>query len=949
MSGNKNRIITLFFGLLSCMSHVQAQRVDLSGHWRFATDRHDEGVDKQWYSTTLADRVKIPGSMMTNNKGDEVTRDTRWIGDIVDRSYYDSAAYEKYRTPGNIKYPFWLQPNLYYAGRAWYQRDIVIPKEWEGRDILLFMERCHWNSELWIDGRRIGRRSDISAPQRYVFKAGPGHHRLTVSVDNRIKDFNPGINSHSISDHTQGNWNGIVGEVYMEALSLLNIADTRLFPHLADRKLQANLVIQNTTEKKCKARICLAVAPNESAATVEHTLQPGENTLALTCTLPPSVKAWNEFSPNLYKAVVRVDGPKGLSTVKEITFGCRDWAVKDSMLILNGHPAMMRGTLDCAAFPITGYPPVDKASWLKEFTMIKEHGLNHVRFHSWCPPEAAFQAADELGLYLSIECSSWANDGRYAPQDSTLSASLGYGRGVDRFIMDESENIVHTYGNHPSFCFMSYGNEPGGMHYEKYLTEFINHWKSKDNRRLYTSAAGWPNLPVADYHNDPTPRIQAWGQGLQSIINSKKPSTDYDWRDYTQKYRQPIISHEIGQWCVYPDFKEMNLYTGVYRPRNFEIFQETLAEHGLSHLADSFLLASGKLQTLCYKADIEAALRTPHFGGFQLLGLSDFPGQGTALVGTLNVFWKEKGYVTPAEYRRFCNAVVPLARMHKLVFENNETFRADVEVANYARQMSRQSAQWRIKDRDGCILREGVLPETDIPLGNNIKLGSVELPLSAFVNPVILNLEVTVDGYSNDWNFYVYPRQKDDSRLMSEILVTDKLDATATRQLAQGGSVLLSVSKGSLRDEYGGNVAVGFSSIFWNTLWTNGQPPHTLGILCDPRHPAFNRFPTDYHSDYQWQDAMSHATAINLTKLGIKTAPIVRIIDDWFTNRSLALVFETRVGKGRLLISGIDLISEQAERPEARQLLHSLKQYMASNSFQPDEEMSIQALGKIFK
>lgn len=246
MSGNKNRIITLFFGLLSCMSHVQAQRVDLSGHWRFATDRHDEGVDKQWYSTTPADRIKIPGSMMTNNKGDEVTRDTRWIGDIVDRSYYDSAAYEKYRTPGNIKYPFWLQPNLYYAGRAWYQRDIVIPKEWEGRDILLFMERCHWNSELWIDGRRIGRRSDISAPQRYVFKAGPGHHRLTVSVDNRIKDFNPGINSHSISDNTQGNWNGIVGEVYMEALPLLNIADTRLFPHLADRKLQANLVIQNT-------------------------------------------------------------------------------------------------------------------------------------------------------------------------------------------------------------------------------------------------------------------------------------------------------------------------------------------------------------------------------------------------------------------------------------------------------------------------------------------------------------------------------------------------------------------------------------------------------------------------------------------------------------------------------------------------------------------------------
>ena len=94
-------------------------------------------------------------------------------------------------------------------------------------------------------------------------------------------------------------------------------------------------------------------------------------------------------------------------------------------------------------------------------------------------------------------------------------------------------------------------------------------------------------------------------------------------------------------------------------------------------MADSFLLASGKLQALCYKADIEAALRTKNFAGFQLLDLHDFPGQGSAIVGVLNPFWESKGYVTPQEYSEFCNSVVPLARMSKFVFNSGDTLKAD--------------------------------------------------------------------------------------------------------------------------------------------------------------------------------------------------------------------------------------------------------------------------------
>ena len=110
----------------------------------------------------------------------------------------------------------------------------------------------------------------------------------------------------------------------------------------------------------------------------------------------------------------------------------------------------------------------------------------------------------------------------------------------------------------------------------------------------------------------------------------------------------PAVVHEMGQWCVYPNFDEVRKYTGPLKPKNFDIFHDSLAEHGMLDQWRDFLRASGKLQALCYKEEIEAALRTPGIGGFELLDLHDFPGQGTALVGVLDPFWESKGYITPA-------------------------------------------------------------------------------------------------------------------------------------------------------------------------------------------------------------------------------------------------------------------------------------------------------------
>jgi hypothetical protein len=604
---------------------------------------------------------------------------------------------------------------------------------------------------------------------------------------------------------------------------------------------------------------------------------------------------------------------------------------------INGRPLFLRGTLECAIFPLTGYPPTSKEAWLKIMRAARAHGLNHLRFHSWCPPEAAFEAADQLGMYLQVECSSWANQG----------SSIGDGRAIDAWLYKEAESILENYGNHPSFCMMAYGNEPAGLRQSKYLQEFIEHFRNKDARRVYTGGAGWPYLETADFNNAPQARIQGWGQGLKSVINAKAPQTAFDYRQIIQEFPMPYVSHEIGQWCVYPNFKEINKYKGVLKAKNFEIFREDLEAKGMLPLADSFLLASGKLQALCYKADIEAALRTPHMAGFQLLDLHDFPGQGTALVGVLDPFWEEKGYITAEEYSRFCRETVPLARLQKRIFSSDETFEAAVEIAHFGNEtLPDPSNTWTIGTEQEIVIAEGSFRVEEIRLDNQQSLGIIRLPLGEITYPVKLILEVTVNQYSNSWDFWVYP--SDQSHLEQDgIHVTAELDQAGMDLLNQGGKVLWTLPRGSLSEEFGGNIELGFSSIFWNTAWTRGQAPHTLGILCNPAHPALAAFPTEYHSNWQWWDAMHHGQAIRLDGFEESIEPIVRIIDDWFENRPLGLIFEARVGNGRLLVCGTDLLTDSEKRLEAKQLLKSLIGYMRSPAFEPRSEISIDELRRI--
>jgi hypothetical protein len=931
-----------FFSFTVVGQTLKKNKIDLSGTWAFAVDSLDQGIKEQWYSRTLSESVHLPGSMTTNNKGDDVSLNTPWTGGLWNIDWYKDSSYAKYRKPGNIKVSFWLQPVKHYVGVAWYKKSVVIPLDWSDKHIELFLERCHWETTLWIDGQKIGMQNALSAPDCFQLTKSlkPGRHTIALRIDNRIKDINPGTDAHSVTDNTQTNWNGVIGEMSLLAKPRVYLSDVQLYPDVDKKLVQVRVKINNISGMPALSNLTFSVqgsgTPVHLALPVlQKAVKAGPDSTMVIFNYPMGIHPllWDEFSPNLYHMKVTLTYG-GEADDREITFGMRKFIAKGRQLTINDRPVFLRGTLECAIFPKTGFPATDKVAWARIFKICRSYGLNHMRFHSWCPPEAAFEAADEAGFYLSVECSAWA--------------TVGDGKPIDRFIYEESNHIVNAFGNHPSFCMMPYGNEPGGDHLKEYLTGFVKYWKQKDSRRLYTTASGWPVIPENDYNSSPDPRIQAWGAGVNSIINAESQRTDYDWSTIINKWPQPTVSHEIGQWCVYPNFKEVKKYDGVLKPKNFEIFYDRLKEHHLESLADSFLFASGKLQVLCYKADIEAALRTKGFGGFQLLDLHDFPGQGTALIGVLDPFWDEKGYVTAKEYSQFCNSTVPLIRTHKMIYQNNEAFDAAVEIAHYGNApLMRVTPVWQLLNSEGQVLFHGQLQTIDIPIGNCFQLGKISQSLSTIITPQKLLLKVEVGNYVNSWSIFVYPSKLPQPK--SDIYVTQRMDEKAVALLNSGGKVLLTLKKGTVRDDKGGSVAVGFSSIFWNTSWTNDQPPHTLGILCDPKHPALTQFPTDYYSNWEWQDGMRNSNAIRLDSLSADIKPIVRVIDDWFTARPLGLILECRVGNGSLLISGIDLLTDQENRPEAKQLFYSLKSYMATSSFKPKASVQLDKINKLLK
>lgn len=893
-------VVALFS--VSCKT---VKEINLAGEWEVVLDSLDQGVTAEWYGRTFSDKITFPGTLCDAGYGTPCK-----LKPVMEKEIFLN-----------------LKAKYEYIGPAWYRKEVVIPKEWKNKNIKLTLERVIWNSQVWINGKNVeGYNESLSTP--HYFELGdylvPGERNsIVIRIDNS-KQYDISVRNlaHAYTNDTQTIWNGILGRIVLTAKDKISIEDLRLTPDVDNKKVSVALKVTSPVSGK----IALAVKDpaGKSMPGMEVPIEGDEVVFDYPVSEP---RLWDEFNPNIYQVTATLQTDQMTDSRHEV-FGMRKLTNRDALLQINDRRLFLRGTLECDIFPLKGYPPTDKAGWEKVFGAARNYGLNHIRFHSWCPPKAAFEVADEMGFYLQVELPLW-----------TL--NVGEDKPTVDFLYDEADRIMKEYGNHPSFCFWSLGNELQGDF--EVMDKLLTRIKERDDRHLYMTTTftfeknhgSWPE-PNDDFWVTQWTK-NGWVRG-QGIFDDQPASFDKDYSSAIEGLPVPIITHEIGQYSVFPNLREIDKYKGNLMPLNFKAVANDLGKKGRLPQADNYLMASGKLAVILYKEEIERALKTPGFSGFQLLDLHDFPGQGTALVGLLDAFWESKGLISPEEFRQFCSPIVPLARFEKATYTNNEIFHAQFEVANFSGGILEDvQPSWSLSRTDGTVVARGELNRQDISLGNGLILGNISVPLASVseADKLVLAIQFKDREYRNSWNIWVYPETVPEMK--DDVLYTRSFEE-AKKALEQGRKVLLNPMKEEIKGLEGK-----FVQVFWSPVHFPNQPG-TMGILCDPVHPALARFPTEMHSNWQWWDICKNAKTIELDSLQENLQPIVRMVDNFYKNRNLGLLFEVKVGNGKLLFCSSDLSNNLDGRLVARQLRHSLIEYMHSDQFDPREAIPFERI-----
>ncbi len=856
-----------------------------------------------------------------------------------------------------------------------YTREVDIPKDMEGQHIQLFIEKTK-PSTLFVDGDSIGSIGLLHAPHIYdISNIGTGRHTLSVRVDNTPHAILPAIGgSHAVTDATQTNWNGLLGRIAIEAMPLTYIENmfidavpdtTLITTHenaapTAHANVIVTLIIESQTEGDVTIRTrCTQANATHSSGEVRSqgnsTLKKGRNVVSVPFEIE-NASLWSEFEQPLYDLTVDLFSEDGNDT-KTDRFGVRTFSTRDGQFVINGKTTFLRGKHDACVFPLTAYAPMDKEEWIRIFNIAKSYGINHYRFHSWTPPAAAFEAADETGIYLQPELPFW---GSIEP-DSVSEDS----KKLNDFLRKEARTIIRAFGNHPSFVMMALGNELWGdtatMH------NWVNELRAHDSRRLYAFGSnnflGWYG-PLEGEDFMVTCRVGGEETGKYNthvrasfsyadaadggIINGTYPNTRMTFTEAASKSPVPVVGHETCQFQIYPDFDEIDKYRGVLRPDNLRAFRRGLEPNMLDNMPKRFHKASGALAAICYKADIEMCIRSRHFGGFQMLDLQDYPGQGSALVGILDAFMESKGIISAEKFHGFCSSVVPLALMDKMTYSSDETFKADVAIANYSASDFTTPLRWTLRaDSADAAFAEGNISKT-AKQGDVTTVGDISVELNKIETPSHLKLTLTAGSAANDYDIWVYPTVKKEEKVKVITSVTPKTIA----QIAKGQTAIICPNHKDIENQSVGGM---FMTDYWNyamfkTISENvGKPvsPGTLGYLINDESALFKTFPTESYTDYQWWAISKASRPLILDGTPPELEPIVMAIDNVNRNHKLGVVFEVKIGEGKALVCMTDL-DAIAEYPEGQQFAAALQEYASSEDFDPSYSMTADEFCKLF-
>lgn len=851
-------------------------KIDLSGQWQVKLDAEKQETMPQAYPETMM----LPGT--TSAAGLGMPNPAKETGCLTDA----------YR----------------FEGAAWFMRTFTAG-DWTGEQTMLTLERTR-KSTVYLDGRPIGHQESLCTPHRYFLPpVHAGEHTLVIRVDNT--DY-PTRGGHLTSPDTQSNWNGITGEISLTVAHTL-LTDLTVCPDLRRGCLRVHGHIIGAPDG-----VAGIVLPGQ----MEHLLPYRRGVLDGECPLKGNEAFWDEAHPEIHTISIDLDGD-----VYETTFGLRDVRTVGRRLLINGRETFLRGKVDNLLYPKTGYTPTDVASWMTILGIAKEYGINHYRYHTACPPDAAFTAADLLGVYMAPELPFW---GTVAEEGEE-----GYDERERDFLFQEGFRILREYGHHPSFLWLSLGNELWGS--KDVLNRMMRAYREADDTKLYSSGANnYQFVPdVLDEENVfvgvrlGRERLirgsYAMCDAPQGIVQMTAPesASNYDASIVPETLGQsgeagkvqiqygtgvkevdaqsadalipdvPVISHEVGQYVFYPDFSEISRYTGPLKPRNIEAMRENLERAGLYGEHEAFFRQTGHLAVDCYKREIETLLRSREVSGFQLLDLQDYTGQGTALVGVLNAMMENKGLISAEEWREFCAGTVVLGEFASFTGMMGEDIRFDVQISECDPEKQHTCIRCTLMDGERELYACDVTPGAR--QGRLTDAVSVTFPAECYRDAMqerITGLTVVLtlaDGTRNHYQIWLIPPI--DIRITREGIEKDgrMVAFVSAEEKADGAAIVVPSAEGQLPAEY--------CTDFWcypmfrsiSESMGKPVPVGTMGLSIDTASPLLKRFAQEDYTTPVWYAILQTA---HVQRLPADIHPAVQMIDNTERCARLGILYQ---------------------------------------------------------
>ncbi|NUU76885.1 glycoside hydrolase family 2 TIM barrel-domain containing protein [Paenibacillus xylanilyticus] len=937
--------------------------INLQGIWRMQLDEDKLGV-----TVPYDDTITMPNT--TSHAGKGKKNEVAEVGALTDEHAFEG----------------WL----------WLEREFEVPKELEGKHCCLHLERTRVTT-VWIDGHPLGTRNSLNTPHEYVLMEGlaAGTHTIRIKVDNTSY---PTKGGHMTSKDTQTNWNGITGKMKLKFSNEARMDDVQIYPDAMNKSITLSVNLSGETQGTAIAVSAQSFAIYEQTSELaadkhqvaERIYPCDKNENSITYEFGDEALLWSDDAPHLYKIAITLRGENGrIIDDRDIVIGLRDFKASGDKFTINDRPTFLRGKHDGLIFPLTGYAPTDVNEWVRILGISKSYGINHYRFHTCCPPEAAFVAADLLGIYMEPELPFWGT--------ITDETDPNHNQAEQDYLIEEGLAILRTFGNHPSFVMMSLGNELWGS--KERLNAILKKYKAYDSRHLYTQGSNnfqftpvileeedffsgvrfsrdrlirgsyaMCDAPLGHVQTDLPGTMKDYDDHILPLEHSNLQNSAAEEQEIQIQYgtvsktvkaagtdkelipHLPVVSHEIGQYAMYPNFAEIEKYTGSIKAHNFEIFRERLQEKGMGHLADSFFHASGQLAVACYKEELEAAFRSERLAGFQLLDLQDFSGQGTALVGILDAFMDSKGLISAEEWRTFCSDTVLLARFEKYNYAAGEAFSASVELRYYRQvPLKGKSLKWHLTQGSRVISEgEHLITEDHMKPYQMLCSITATLPDVVDMTQMTLKLSISETDIYKTYDLWIYPNQKDSQ--FADAPVYRELTDKALEKLEKGESILLLPALNKIANSIEGL----YSTDFWcypmfrsiSESMNKPVPVGTLGLLIENEHAALQHFPSEKHSTYPWWNIVTHSRSIILDNFPGDVQPIVQTIDNFERNHKLGLLFEFKVGKGKVLVGALDY-DQLLAQIEGRQFIYSLLQYLDSDDFNPTCELDANELTRL--